>query len=183
MTGEPVVTGVDRRHVAARALAAALVTTVSGFLVGYLSLRGVVQEAQPPESAAAAGLWTILGRNVGTAALLYSGVCTLGSSSLIAGLLLGGYVGATWAAAVSAVGVAGAGGSIMWYAPVEMLGLAVAAAAGLFPVVAMFARREQVSRRRAYAEALTGSLQLLATAVVLLLIAAFIESLVIGMRT
>ncbi len=168
-------------------LALALVTTVGGTLVGYFSMKSVTPQA--PQDAAQVvpvshvTFWTILGRNLGAAITLYSGVCTVGVSTLLAGLLLGGYVGATWAAAVSAVGAARAGGSIVLYAPLEMSGLLLAAAAGLMPVVAMLSRAPTTSRLRAYTDALPTSLRALAVSGAVLVAAAFLETLVIGSRT
>jgi len=183
MTGEPVVTGVDRWRALAKTFAVALVTTVGGALVGYFSMKGVTQDAAPGVPVSHIAFWTILWRNLGAAMMLYSGVCTVGVSTVIGGLLLGGYVGATWAAAVSAVGAASAGGSIVWYAPLEMLGLVLAAVAGLMPVVAMLGRPPTTPRLRAYSDALPTSLRMLAIAVAVLVAAAFLETLVIGSRT
>lgn len=163
------------------ALGAALATSVGAAIVGYVSVRGIDPGAADtaPE---AMSFWAIIGKNLGAALLLYSGVCTVGVSTGIAAVLLGGFVGATWSAAVTAVGAATAGGSILWYAPLEMAGLVLAATAGMLPAVALMMRPSSARAVQSYTDALPASLRLLALAAAVLVVAALIEALVIGAR-
>jgi uncharacterized membrane protein SpoIIM required for sporulation len=182
MTIEAVVAGTSRLRAFLGSLAVALATTVGGVVIGFLSIRGASQGeliAGPSHMS----FWAIIGRNLSTALLLYSGVCTAGVTTLLAGVLLGGYVGATFGAAVTAVGLARAAGSILWYAPLEMVGLLLAAVAGLTPVVTMLVRRPGSPRFRTYTDSLAASLRLGALAAAVLVVAAILEAILIGYRS
>lgn len=165
-----------------RALVAAPVVALTGAALGYLSLRGSHGgTADAVTSSATFG--EILARNVPAALLLFSGVATAASSTVVALLLLGGYVGATFATAATAVGTASALGSIASYAPLELAALLLAAVGGLLPAAAVTGRPEPVRRRDAYAAALPPSLGLLLLSIALLVVAAAVEALVIHGRT
>ena len=170
----------------AAALAAALGTAFIGCSLGYASLRGVVTDASSilagPSQAFLPTAIAIAMRNLATALLLYSGVSTLGVSTLVALLFFGGYVGATFSTAVSSVGFAVAAGSIAVYAPLEMCGLLVSATAGLMPVSAALTRPTDASRSHAYMSCLPPSLRVLCTGGVVIVVAAALEAAVIVSR-
>jgi uncharacterized membrane protein SpoIIM required for sporulation len=169
-----------------RALVAALVTAIVGCVVGYASMRGVVADAVTSRGSgggeSGVTLRGILSRNIPAALLVYSGVSTLGFSTIIALLALGGFVGATFATAVATIGVRAAAGSIIAYAPVEMLGLLLAAVAGLTPITAVLSRGAHESRANSYVGSLSRSLRILCVAIFILAVAGALESLVISSR-
>jgi uncharacterized membrane protein SpoIIM required for sporulation len=165
-----------------RALVAAPVVAVAAATLGYLSMRGS-QGGTADAITSSATFTQILARNVPAALLLFSGVATAGSSTLVALLLLGGYVGATFATAATAVGTLSAFGSIASYAPLELTALLLAAVGGLLPAATVIGRPEAVRRRDAYAAALSPSLGLLLLSIAMLAVAAAVEALVIHGRT
>jgi len=164
--------------------AAAAAVFVAGLLVGWSSVAQT--PAAPPGDSAAGAPWTlgaILARNLGAAALLYSGVLTCGLSSGVSLAVLSAYVGATAKVGVLNVGAGAVLGSAGWYAGPELLGCLAAAAAGLHPVTAALRAGPSGSagaRVRRYLAALPGSLCLFAAAVVLLLVAAGVEAALIA---
>jgi hypothetical protein len=157
---------------------------VAGLLVGWSSVSEA--PAAPPGASADGVRWTlgaILARNLGAAALLYSGVLTGGLSSGVSLAVLSAYVGATAKVGVLNVGAGPVLGSAGWYAGPELLGCLVAAAAGLLPVTAALRARRSGSGGapvRRYLAALPASLRLFAAAVVLLLVAAGLEAALIA---
>ena len=176
------------RRAARRALgcagAVATAVFVAGFLVGYGSISQIPGPLQPtagggPDHAGSFG--AILVRNLGAAALLYSGVLTGGLLTGTSLALLSVYVGATAKIGVLNVGAAAVAGAAGWYAGLEFLGCLVAAAAGLHPLAAALTDRRH-GRLRTYLSALPASLCVLASAVVLLLTAAGIEAVLIARR-
>src|SRR6218665_192798 len=103
------------------AVATASVVAGLGFLLGYTSLAGLA--GPEGDSHQALSMWQILQFNAPALLLLFSGVATAGFSTLAALVMIGGYVGATLAAATANVGVAAALGSIALYAPPEFVAL------------------------------------------------------------
>src|SRR4029453_8034716 len=79
----------------------------------------------------------ILARNVGAALVLYSGVVTLGLTTLIGSGILALYVGATVSLGVHSVGGTALIADVIWYVPFEFLGLILAATAGFQPVAGL----------------------------------------------
>lgn len=164
-------------------------------LVGHLSARSQGIEAPDltsQDSRSALELFAlIVGRNVPLALLLFSGVATAAATTLLAGMLLGVYLGATFTVAAQQAGVAAMFGSIAVYGPFELAGFVVAATAGVLPTVRvatlMLRAAPEASRSprryaREYGNAVSTSLRLLAVAVVLLLLAALLEAVVIVSR-
>ncbi|WP_426120449.1 hypothetical protein [Kocuria sp. LHG3120] len=166
------------------AAAAATALFVAGFLVGYESISRVPATLQDTAGAGQdhdGSFGAIVVRNLGAAALLYSGVLTGGLLTGTSLALLSVYVGATAKIGVLNVGAAALVGAAGWYAGLEFLGCLVAAAAGLLPLTAaLTARRHGLVR--SYLTALPASLGVLALAVALLLAAAGIEAALIARR-
>lgn len=75
----------------------------------------------------------ILARNLGAALVLYSGVVTLGRTTVIGSGILALYIGATVSLGLNSVGGATLFADVIWYVPFEFLGLVMAATAGLQP--------------------------------------------------
>ena len=116
------------------AAAAATALFVAGFLVGYESISRVPATLQDTAGAGQdhdGSFGAIVVRNLGAAALLYSGVLTGGLLTGTSLALLSVYVGATAKIGVLNVGAAALVGAAGWYAGLEFLGCLVAAAAGL----------------------------------------------------
>ena len=111
--------------------------------------------------------------------MLFSGAATGGLTTLAALTWTGAYVGATMSVAVTNVGVGHVAGDVWLFLPLEVAGLAVAAAAGLHPVVLglLDPARDGGSFVRRYLEGARGSLRLLPAAGALLLAAAVTEVL------
>ena len=134
----------------------------------------------------AGGLGQILLRNVGAALVLYSGVVTLGLTTLIAGGILALYVGATVSLGVHSVGVAQLLADVIWYAPLEFGGLVLAATAGLQPtsgaVRQVLLDKGRISLTSLYRD-VAASLRTVALALALITVAAVIESTLISLRS
>lgn len=161
--------------------ATAAAVFAAGLLVGWWSV--LEAPAAPPGTPADAPGWTlgtILARNLGAAALLYSGVLTCGLSTAVSLAVLSAYVGATAKVGVLNVGAGAVLGSAGWYAGPEFLGCLVAAAAGLHPAATALRARSSGAPVRRYLAALPVSLGLFAAAVVLLLVAAGVEAALIA---
>ncbi|STX07826.1 hypothetical protein [Kocuria rosea] len=166
------------------AAAAATALFVAGFLVGYESISRVPATLQDTAGAGQdhdGSFGAILVRNLGAAALLYSGVLTGGLLTGTSLALLSVYVGATAKIGVLNVGAAALAGAAGWYAGLEFLGCLVAAAAGLLPLTAALTARRH-GLMRSYLTALPASLGVLALAATLLLAAAGIEAALIARR-
>lgn len=129
-------------------------------------------------------LTSILGHNLPAATFLFSGLATGGVSSLIGLALIGSFVGATTAGSAAAVGLEASVSSVMGYAPVEFIGLLVAAAAGLIPIVrAVQSRRHRgTTFFQSYVRSLPRSLGLFTVGLVVLVLAAAVEAAIIVFR-
>jgi len=179
----PGVTSVSAVRSTLLALLFSLVTLGIGAAIGYVSLRGSVDQGWVSSPDSAPSFATIFITNVGTAFLLFSGVVTVGISALFGGLALGGFIGATFTVAAGTVGTAAAAGSIGWYAPLEFAGFIVAAAGGFSPAVGVLLRKSGESRRAAYVSALPRAGLFALVSVGMLGIAAGVEALIIGGRS
>ncbi len=157
-----------------------------GFAIGFEALSGFRGDADRPLATTASLLpqfGDILRHNVPVALLLMSGVVTAGISTAVGTLLTFGFVGATLSTAISVAGPSNALGSIALYAPIEILGFITAATAGLLPMTATLARARPSGAINTYRTLLSASLKFFAAAMVLLIIAAAIESIVLQIRT
>lgn len=172
-------------RVEARVLAVSLtlsaVLFLAGLLIGYHSLSSLRTLGDDPAAAESWNLGTIVLRNMGAACLLYVGAITGGSATFITLPLVGLYVGATAKIGVVTAGGAALVNSVAWYVPFEFLGCLVAAAAGLYPLIAALRRRKAGDRAlSAYTAALGASLLIFAAGAVLILCGAAIEAVVIA---
>lgn len=177
-------TGAEHRLTGVIALALAIF--LLGALAGYLAVddswaRGTLGE---PAAQTAGSFRAILTTIVGAALLLYSGALTLGSTTVVALVLLAVYVGATCKVGVVASGWSDLVDQVGLYAPVEFLGLVAVAAAGLHPLVAAVHRPPSGSSLPAsacsrYLCAVPRSLALLLIGLCLVLTAAAVEALLI----
>jgi uncharacterized membrane protein SpoIIM required for sporulation len=132
------------------------------------------------------GFDQILLRNLGAALVLYSGVVTLGLTTLVAGGILALYVGATVALGVNSVGVAQLLADVAWYVPFEFSGLVLAAAAGLQPAFGaarlVLLHKGKISLTSLQRD-LSASLRTLSVGSAFITVAAVIESVLISLRT
>jgi uncharacterized membrane protein SpoIIM required for sporulation len=130
--------------------------------------------------------WTILIQNISAAMFLYSGVLTLGLTSVLAMGMVSAYIGATVAVGVHNVGPGQILGDTGTYVFLEFGGCIVAAAAGLYPfmvaVGAIVKDGATTAVFSAYLRAVHTSLKMFACAISLILIAAAIEATVIALR-
>lgn len=127
----------------------------------------------------------IVARNLGAALFLFSGVVTLGTTTLIGSAVLALYVGATVSLAGHSVGEGQLLIDVIWYVPFEFLGLVLAATSGLQPVAGLatgFIRRRPVSLST-FINDLAHSLGTMVLALVLIITGAAIEAIVIQLRT
>ncbi|MFC5803114.1 stage II sporulation protein M [Streptomyces formicae] len=177
------------------AFSVSLAALCTGIVLGYSSMDPAGGDGawagsggQPAEISFASSFGPILVRNTGAAMLLFSGVLTAGFSTVVALGLMAAYIGATFGAAAHTAGFQEALGSIVLYAPLEFVGLLLAATAGMLPVVVGVANALRSSAEdgrsplRAYAESVALSLKTLGVAVAVILIAALAESVVIAAR-
>lgn len=132
------------------------------------------------------GFGQILLRNLGAALVLYSGVVTLGLTTLVAGGILALYVGATVSLGVHSIGVAQLLADVVWYVPLEFGGLVLAATAGLQPATGaarmILLDKGKISLTSLHRD-LAASLGTLSLALALIAVAAVIESILISLRT
>lgn len=130
------------------------------------------------------GFLEILVRNTSAALLLYSGVITLGLSTLGVLTMTSVYVGATMSVGVTNSGLGGLIGDTGAYLPFELIGMLAAAAAGLFPLVRALLPRRGPNQGigSCYLGSLAASLRLLAVALGLVLVGAVIEAALLSTR-
>lgn len=117
-------------------------------------------------------------RNTSVALGLFSGVLTLGLSTMVFLLLVGAMLGWSVAASVGALGVMETLLRSWSYTPLEVLGLALAGGAGLLPLVRLI--RNAFSAEADRSPVLPRALFTLAVALGVLLIAALVETLAIA---
>ncbi|MEZ2389913.1 hypothetical protein AB6813_10255 [bacterium RCC_150] len=128
----------------------------------------------------------ILGRNVGAALVLYSGVVTFGLTTLITAGILALYIGATVSLGVNSVGGTNLLADVVWYVPFEFLGLVLAATAGFQPTAALAHRlvlKSEPVTISSFIQDLARSLATFAAAMALILLGAIIESILILSKT
>ncbi|MEU6708128.1 stage II sporulation protein M [Streptomyces wuyuanensis] len=177
------------------AFSVSLAALCTGIVLGYTSMDpagpdGTWEgpEAHAEEVSFLGSFGPIVIRNTGAAMLMFSGVLTGGFSTIVALGLMAAYIGATFGAAAHTAGIQQSLGSIVLYAPLEFLGLLIAATAGILPVVVAvastlnYAENESRSPLRAYAGSLSLSLKSLGVAIAVILLAALVESVVIAAR-
>ncbi|WP_347754500.1 hypothetical protein [Agrococcus sp. ProA11] len=128
---------------------------------------------------------TIAVRNLGAIALLAGGAGTGGMLTVVAMAVLGVGIGWGAAAVVAALGVAETIARISAYIVFEAAGVALATVAGLLPAVhaLLCAVRGRAGPIREYTRALGTSLALGAIAAALIVVAAVVEAIVIGVHT
>lgn len=174
-----------------------LAILATGFYIGHVSMDGVAADdpldavSVTDDAAFLALLWRFLIRNVGAALLYYSGVLTGGVSTLLAWGITSLYIGATFASASTNVGFSAAFASVMWYAPLEIFGLTLAATAGLYPISVVFRSahgRGEAGQGAAssylttYLRATRVSIRVLLIAVAIIVAAAVLEAAIISLR-
>ncbi|WDO11364.1 stage II sporulation protein M (plasmid) [Streptomyces murinus] len=166
-----------------------LAALCTGIVLGYASLAsaGPADGSSGASAASAASFTAIVVRNTGVAMLLFSGVATAGFSTVITLGLMATYIGATFGAAARVVGVGEALVSIVLYAPLEFVGLLLAATAGTLPVVAAMASalrsgQGAPSPLHAYGTAVGLSLKTFMLAIAVVVVAAAVEATVITSR-
>ncbi|MGH4032830.1 stage II sporulation protein M [Actinomycetota bacterium Odt1-20B] len=133
-TGPPEVTGLFRRQWPAVVCGALL--WLAAFGVGWwyapTDPTGVSRNHQQPST----GLFLeILSRNVGISAALFLGVVTLGLLTIPLTLVTGALAGYYWGQGSEVLGVRGVVRHLLPHMPLELACLALAAAAGLVPLV------------------------------------------------
>ena len=166
---------------------AAGMTAVAWAAYAALDVSWIADNAAFEESSLfSGGFLQILMRNAGAALVLYSGVVTLGLTTLVAGGILALYVGATVSLGVHSIGVAQLASDVALYVPLEFGGLVLAATAGLQPacgaVRLVLIDRDKISLASLHRD-FADSLRTLALALALILVAAAIEATLISLRT
>lgn len=164
----------------AASLALSVALFAAGLIVGFQNFSFLGSAAgDTPQPGWDFG--SILARNFGAACLLFAGVLSGGTITLITLPMIGLYVGATAQVGVTVAGAPALLGAVAWYVPFEFAGCLMAAAAGLYPVLASLRkRRPQASLVGTYTASFTGALVLFAAGAVLILLGAGIETFVIS---
>lgn len=173
-----------RRHVDMRTLLVsslvALTLFAAGLLIGFQSLGAFLAQQDTAPATEIWDFWSILGRNLSAALLLYAGVATGGIASAIMLPVLGLYVGATAKIGILAVGLEQLASAVWLYVPLEFAGCVLAGVAGMYPtVLLMLRRRPQITILQQFLRGLTGSLAILGAAVLLIIAGAGIEALLL----
>ena len=128
----------------------------------------------------------ILTRNVGAALVLYSGIATLGLTTLVGAGILALYVGATVSLGVHSVGGGNLLADVIWYVPFEFLGLVMAATAGFQPTAGLVQRlafKREPATVASFIQDTARSLGTLLIALALIVLGAAIEAIVIHLKT
>jgi uncharacterized membrane protein SpoIIM required for sporulation len=128
----------------------------------------------------------ILGRNAGAALVLYSGVVTLGLTTLVGSGVLALYVGATVSLGVHSVGGASLVADVVWYVPFEFFGLVMAATAGFQPTAGLARRlvlKNEPVTVRSFIDDMARSLGTLLIAITLIVLGAVIEAVLIQLKS
>lgn len=167
----------------------ALLVIASGVVVGF--------RAHPDLPGGAAGapdaawgvtgspfslLGSILLQNLGAALLAYSGVFTLGISTVGSLFLTGAFVGATAHAASAAIGAAATLWRALPYVVLEIGGLLVVAGAGLLTLVVMVLSQLRGRGRPPFSAVVASSLRLLLLGGGMIVLGALVETLLIVTR-
>jgi uncharacterized membrane protein SpoIIM required for sporulation len=175
------------------ALAASSVLFLGGAAVGYSSITS--EWARNSSGAVAAGgslfgstFSAILVQNLGVVLFLFSGVLTFGVSSVASLSMISIYVGATMSVATTDGGTGGVLADTGSYVGLELLGMLLAATAGLCPVFALLGRALRAdpapnqTSGATYVAAVRTSMATLGVSALLVLLAACIEAVVIASR-
>lgn len=167
----------------AEVVAATVILGASTILTFNLALAGAGSAVAPDAGALPASDWTTFGtillRNSAVALGLFSGAVTLGVTTGVFMLLVGGMLGWSMAVSVAALGAAETLVRSWAYTPLEVAGFALAGAAGLIPLFGL-ARGAAAGVPRRMGEHLSRALRLLAVALAVLVTAAALETLSIG---
>lgn len=167
----------------------ALVVIGGGAIAGTIAVSGAVIPGEAGIRAGVSGATGfgdtfvgVLSLNLPVAASLAAGILSAGLFTVVSGLLLGLYLGATMAAAINTVGAGDLIGSVATYVGVEMLGLLAAALGGLLPLATAIAgpRNPGQGALRRYAAGIAPAGVLVLVGVGLLIVGAAIESAVIA---
>lgn len=155
---------------------------------GYVAVDvSWVLDAKGPGSSPLYGtdFFQILARNIGAALVLYSGVVTLGLTTIIGAGILALYVGATLSLGLNSVGGATLFADVIWYVPFEFFGLVLATTAGLQPAAGLAGRlmKNKPVSVGSFVDSIARSLGSLLIAVALIVIGAAIESVLIHLKT
>lgn len=155
---------------------------------GYVAVDvSWVRDAKGPGSSPLYGtdFLQILARNIGAALVLYSGVVTLGLTTVIGAGILALYVGATLSLGLNSVGGATLFADVIWYVPFEFFGLVLATTAGLQPAAGLADRlmKNKPVSVGSFVDSIARSLGSLLIAVALIVIGAAIESVLIHLKT
>jgi uncharacterized membrane protein SpoIIM required for sporulation len=126
-----------------------------------------------------ATFWMILLRNSTVALGLFSGAVTLGISTGVFLLLVGGMLGWSVTISIAALGLAETVARCWAYTPVERLGFALAGAAGLTPAFGWLRRMDGATLPAG--GGLSRALRTLALALVVLVVAAALETVSIAL--
>jgi len=161
-----------------------LVTLLGGSMmvvVGYVAMGSFSVPIPTTAGLERSGtdLFHIVMRNMGVAAMLFSGVVTAGLTTLLAGSVLGLYTGAMLRTAVNSAGVCDTMAGLLPHFPVEYAAFLLAAVAGLSPVsrtvMAYHAGDQRGSLPMTYLTAADTAMRCGALAMVLLVVAAGLE--------
>lgn len=153
----------------------------AGLIIGFQNFSFLGSAAASDAPSLGWDFGSILARNFGAACLLFAGVLTGGVITLITLPMIGLYVGATAQVGVTVAGAPALLGAVAWYVPFEFVGCLMAAAAGLYPVLASLRRKRlQATVIGTYAASLTGALVLFAAGAALIVLGAGIETFVIS---
>jgi uncharacterized membrane protein SpoIIM required for sporulation len=176
-------TGDLRRTVIAAAVTALLLSGV-GVAVGYGSFApgggDPAGERFALDSTGFALFAEIAGRNAGAALLLFSGVATLGATTVLGLVFVSAWVGAGIHAISDESGLTSVEPLVLGYLPLEFGGLLLAGVAGLLPLVAVVRRFLAAEPSDVSRSPVTGpALRLLALGIVLVVLGAAVETIVI----
>lgn len=170
------------RSDAAVAAAVALAVAGLGTTTGYRTFHAVADGSgivPVPDGSAWGVLGALLAQNLAAALLLFSGVVTGGLSTLLGLTFTSIWVGATFRAVQAELGTGTVLERVLPYVGFELLGVGLAAVAGLLPAVAFVRSHLTDAPRRPFATTVHASVRLLALATALVVVGAAIETAVI----
>lgn len=164
--------------------AAALAASATADLAAGNAVGVAAGELDETHLADATTFVDILARNLSAAALLVAGAPLAGIPTLGGGAAIGFGVGATMHAVVAALGPAELAARVLAYAPLELAGILLAAAAGMAPTSAVVLDRLGLLARRSWRAAVVHGLAiagcLAAVALVSLVVAAAVEATLVA---
>jgi uncharacterized membrane protein SpoIIM required for sporulation len=177
-----------RRRTTASATVTALLLAGAGVAVGYGSFTATTPDPQAPlfalDSTGAALFAEIAARNVGAALLLFSGVATLGATTVVGIVFVSAWIGAGFHALSDETGLRHLDPLVLTYLPLEFGGLLLAAVAGLLPLAETVRRFLSADPSGGGAvRTVPAALRLLALAISCIVAGALVETLVIHRLT